>query len=370
MKQIISILSLLLCMVSAQGEVLPADLFIHITSEGTYTMLADRYNNVGSGEQVAIAKDFYIGRYAVSNEQWREFIATTNRMAPGYWTDGEIPEGKEKHPVVWVSAEEAQAYCEWLQEQYPDYEFRLPTQGEWEYAAGGSQSTIYPWGNNAESTYADGVLKSHFNYNAVVGAYILQNPERLATFNNVKSTRYGEQEMVKNIFSINGEGSVSGWIDHTNYLGFVYTDIFTSINDGGGYTCAVNDYADGVSAWGCYNMSGNCWEWTSTVEEATNGAEKGQMVNMIKGGSWYATKGSCRISYRGEGRRASGRYATVGLRVVAEKRAASGIKGAVKVSAPHSAEYDISGSMANERLRGIVVQKGHKVQRYADATIF
>ena len=42
-------------------------------------------------------------------------------------------------------------------------------------------------------------------------------------------------------------------------------------------------------------MSGNCWEWTSTEEIASNGAEKGQLTNTVKGGSWYATALSCRV---------------------------------------------------------------------------
>lgn len=348
---IITILSACIC----QAQTLPDALFAHIESSGTYTMLADKDNHLGQGEEVAISTDFYMARYAVSNQQWRQFLDATEGMAPGYWADGKIPEGKEQHPVVWVSADEAQAYCKWLETQYPDYTFRLPTQGEWEYAACGSQRTVYPWGNNADVIYQDGVLTSRFNFNAVIGAYILQNPEQLATFNNPKSTRYGEQEQVKNIFSISQDGSVSGWIDHQNYLGFVYTDLFTAINETGGYTCAVDDYPTGVSEWGCYNMSGNCWEWTSTIEEATNGAEKGQMVNIIKGGSWYATKGSCKVSYRGEGRKGSGRYATVGIRVVAEKRSAANIDHIQKPLSPMRQQYNLSGRRADINSKGVLI---------------
>lgn len=350
-----------LCAYPCKAQELPTDLFTHITSDGTYTMLADKDNHIGSGEQVAISKDFYMARYAVSNAQWLQFMTATGQQTPSYWSGGAIPEGKEQHPVVWVSADEAQAYCKWLETQYPDYAFRLPTQGEWEYAACGSQRTVYPWGNDADVTYQDGVLTSRFNFNAVVGAYILQNPNQLATFNNPKSTRYGEQEQVKNIFSISSEGNVTGWIDHGNYLGFVYTDLFTAINETGGYTCAVDAYPDGVSPWGCYNMSGNCWEWTSTIEEATNGAEKGQMVSVIKGGSWYATKGSCKVSYRGEGRKGSGHYATVGIRVVAEKRSSAGIRNFSTSSVHDGVTYDTSGRMSDGKAKGVIIQKGRKM---------
>ena len=47
-------------------------------------------------------------------------------------------EGREGHPVVNVSYEDAVRYCQWLTENSPDYEYkyRLPTQEEWELAAG------------------------------------------------------------------------------------------------------------------------------------------------------------------------------------------------------------------------------------------
>ena len=175
-------------------------------------------------------------------------------------------------------------------------------------------------GDSSEASYEGGILDSKFNYNGVIAAEVLKNPDRIATYNNEKSERYGEQERVGDIISIKSNGGVSGWVNHSDYTGFIYTDIFTDINSQGGYTCAVDAYSEGVSWCGCYNMVGNCWEWTSTVEVAQNGAEKGQEVNIIRGGSWYATASSCKVSFRGEGRKASGSYNTVGLRVVAEKK--------------------------------------------------
>ena len=49
-----------------------------------------------------------------------------------------FPSGCEGHPVVNVSYEDAVAYCEWLTENSPGhaYKYRLPTQEEWELAAG------------------------------------------------------------------------------------------------------------------------------------------------------------------------------------------------------------------------------------------
>ncbi len=291
--------------------------FAKVESSGKYCFLANRTNEMGAGETVSIPTTYYIAKYAVTCAEWSEYIRANNIAAPKYWTDTNAPKGRENHPVVWISCEQAEEYCAWLSRNSDKWNYRLPTEAEWEYAAVGEVRSVYPWGNEARVVYDGSSLESKLNYNGVVASDVLKNPDRKATYNHAKSERYGEKERIGDIISISNQGGVKGWVNHAAYTGFIYTDIFSEINKVGGNTCAVDAYEEGKSWCGCYNMSGNCWEWTTTIGIANNGAEKNQEVNMVRGGSWYATLTSCKASFRGEGRKASGTYNTIGFRLVA-----------------------------------------------------
>lgn len=159
----------------------------------------------------------------------------------------------------------------------------------------GGKNYIFPWGNTGNE----------------------ENPT--VTYNNPKSANYKQRLPLNKIISIRPNGTISGWINHKNHTGFVYTDLFSKIIENGGYTTPVNRYPNGKSPFGIYDMSGNVWEWTSSKITATRGAERGQTVYAIKGGSWYANLNSCKINMQGEGRRPNTGYNSVGFRVVATK---------------------------------------------------
>ena len=57
--------------------------------------------------------------------------------------------------------------------------------------------------------------------------------------------------------------------------------------------------------------------WQQVLDQYTEGCVAGQSVNAVRGGSWYATKASCALTYRGEGRAPRTGFATVGFRLVA-----------------------------------------------------
>ncbi len=138
------------------------------------------------------------------------------------------------------------------------------------------------------------------------------------TFVNKKSPQQGRKIALKDLITVDSTGRVRGWINHRDYTGFVYTDLFKELSSNGGFTTPVEQYPAGKSPYGCFDMAGNSWDWTSSDITATNGAERGKTVKAIRGGSWYATKNSCKTNYRGEGRRESGCYNTVGFRLAAD----------------------------------------------------
>jgi len=83
---------------------------------------------------------FYIDVTEVTNADYKKFVDETGHPAPPGWQGGKFPEGEDKKPVTQVSRDDAAAYAEWAGK-------RLPTEAEWEKAARGADSRIYPWGD-------------------------------------------------------------------------------------------------------------------------------------------------------------------------------------------------------------------------------
>jgi formylglycine-generating enzyme required for sulfatase activity len=229
--------------------------------------------------------DFYLGQYEVTVGQFRQFVDATGYRTEAergdgswYFTGSEIKKGAhinwknpgssqtDRHPVVCVSWNDAQAILDWLS-QKSGKAFRLPTEAEWEYAArSAGKSHKYSWGNGSPSeNIADESLKRA--YPKVVQKY--------------------------------WEG---------------YDDTFV-------FTAPVGSFSP--NELGVYDMSGNVAEWcqdwyakdyyTSSPKNNPAGPDGGE-YRAVRGGSWFDGPRSVRAAFR-YGDRPSGRYVNYGFRV-------------------------------------------------------
>lgn len=201
--------------------------------------------------------NMWVGKYEVTNEQFRAFRSDHDsgdfsRNNRSFNLNG------NRQPVVSVSYEDAQAYCDWLTEReraagrLPEgYRYRLPNGDEWTAYARCGTNREYPWGNSMPPTRG--------NY-------------------------YDEAAHAELSFS---GSAISGYRD--------------------GHVVTAPVESSGVNEWGLYGVGGNVWEWTSE--------ERGSS-RVLRGASWLNIIPD---ALRVEGRNAlppSRRNAFLGFRVV------------------------------------------------------
>ncbi len=109
---------------------------------------------------------YAIAQTPITNAQYHAFVRATGYPAPdvtvetwtGYglihpyartrrhaWVDGRPPAGRQDHPVVLVSYDDARAYAAWLSSE-TGCRWRLPSEAAWEKAARGTDGRWFPWG--------------------------------------------------------------------------------------------------------------------------------------------------------------------------------------------------------------------------------
>ena len=219
---------------------------------------ADAYKNI-NGREVAskknLRKDFYIGKYQVTQKEWREIMGDN----PSFFSKN--GEGKnmikslevsDKLPIECVSWYDCVLFCNKLSEKYDlrkyynvngdnvtfnvDADgFRLPTEAEWEYAArGGKESKNYKYsGGNT----ADEVAWYHENS--------------------------GDKQLKKEDWK-NGK---------------------TKENN-----CRTQEVGTRIgNELGIHDMSGNVWEWCEDLYG--NGS-----FRMLRGGCWFLNDERCLVS--------------------------------------------------------------------------
>ncbi len=88
---------------------------------------------------------FQIARHCVTRAEYELFVTDSQHPAPVDWEDSTLQNPRQ--PVCGISAEDADAYCQWLSDK-TGKAYRLPRADEWEKATrGGLQGKRFPWGD-------------------------------------------------------------------------------------------------------------------------------------------------------------------------------------------------------------------------------
>ena len=237
------------------------------------------YPDEGPARRVTLSKDFYMGKYTITQEQYQ---AVTGENPSHFASDAARGEAQAKRPVENVTWYDAIEFCNTLSKlagRTPVYTitgrtpalgypitgadvsanwdangYRLPTEAEWEYACRAGTTTEFSFGN------------------AVNGGY--------AWYGNTRGNSDAKtHEVGKKL----------------------------------------------PNPWGLYDMSGNVWEWCwdwyarDYYENPAAGLDPrgaGQGVNrVIRGGGWYSSAGNLRATFRNCSS-PSGRDYVGGFRVV------------------------------------------------------
>ena len=223
-----------------------------------------RHSNEGPVHEVCV-DEFWMGKFEVTNAQYRQFRSVHNsKDYKGNSLNG------DNQPAVYVSWEDAKAFAKWLSEKSGGrYQFRLPTEAEWEYACRAGTSTARYWGDDPDD--ACGYANVHD-----------QTSKRVNKFD---------------------------WSHH-------------ECDDGYAVTAPVGSFKP--NAFGLYDMLGNIWEWCEDIYSGDAYSKHqrnnpiyvdGGSYRVIRGGSWSDGPGYVRSANRG-GNSPGGRHDDLGFRLL------------------------------------------------------
>jgi formylglycine-generating enzyme required for sulfatase activity len=152
-------------------------------SAGEFQM-GDNFNEGWSDERpvhTVYLDSYKVSRYEVTFDQYDRFCDDTGWSKPDDqgW-------GRGNRPVINVSWNDADAFCDWLS-QKTGKNIHLPTEAQWEKAARGTDQRRYPWGNSSPNS-------TRCNYNTYEG-----RTQPVGSYPSGVSP-YGVHDMAGNVF--------------------------------------------------------------------------------------------------------------------------------------------------------------------------
>lgn len=164
---------------------------------GTFTMGSPRdepERRPGEDQvEVTLTKGFWIGKYEVTQGEWMRVLG----RYPGKLTAGE----GDNFPVYDINFYAAERFCRRLTEQAHaagelpgDWEFRLPTEAQWEYACRAGTTTATSFGDSLSSKQAN------FQGTPYNGGEAGPSLKRAATVGSYPANPWGLHDMHGNVF--------------------------------------------------------------------------------------------------------------------------------------------------------------------------
>jgi formylglycine-generating enzyme required for sulfatase activity len=161
---------------------------------------------------VTISKGFWMGKYEVTQGQWKRLIGEL---------PGKVGEGEgDDFPIHSVNYIEAEDFCRrltekaWAAGDLPrDWAFRLPTEAQWEYACRAGTTTATSFGDRLSRKQANFQGKS---YNGAEEGPSLRHPTKVGSY---PANPWGLHDMHGNMFEW-----CRDWY-HTNLPGGVDPDL-------------------------------------------------------------------------------------------------------------------------------------------------
>jgi len=187
-----------------------------LVPEGEFLMGSDSRldRKAGKGEQPQhrVHLDAYwMGKYPVTNAQYRRFISDTGLAPPSSWISHGPPIAEGDLPVREITWADARRFCFWLYWKTGQYTC-IPGEAEWEKAARGTDGRIWPWGN-ARPNPKNFTPKSHdAGYKQALGFY-----------SPATDSPYGCVDMVTNMLEICNTVRYLGALKPSRYP-YVLTD--------------------------------------------------------------------------------------------------------------------------------------------------